>query len=320
MSLRDRSVLVTGGAGFIGSHLVDRIARERPGNLVVVDNFFLGTERNLEEARARFPGLKVHRADAGDLGTLHQIASSEKIEIIFDLAVFPLPTSLEFPSSTFRTNVAIALSCCELARMGVIRTLVHCSSSEAYGSAHYIPMDESHPLDAMTPYAASKAAADQLVLSYHRTFGIDMVIARPFNNFGPRQNAKSYAGIIPIVINKVRRGEPVEIYGDGLQTRDYVYALDTVECLVRLHDCKASRGKIVNVASAREVSVNDLVARLLRILGAPDHPVVHVAPRPGDVRRHCGKVDLLRSLTGYAPQGVSDDALRATVAWYREAS
>ena len=215
--IKGKNVLVTGGAGFIGSHLVDRIICDDPANLVVVDNFFLGNEDNLADARRAYPDLKLFRLDASDLAAMHQLVASQKIEVAFDLAVIPLPTSLSYPAWTIETNVGIATTLCELARWGNLQTLVHCSSSEAYGSATIVPMDESHPLLPSTPYAASKVSADHVVLSYILTFGIDAVVVRPFNNFGPRQNPGTYAGIIPIIINRVRKGEPVMIHGDGEQ-------------------------------------------------------------------------------------------------------
>ena len=207
---------------------------------------------------------------------------------------------------------------CELARSGAIGTLIHCSSSEAYGSALYSKMDEAHPLTPTTPYAASKAAADQVVLSYCQTFGIDAAIVRPFNNFGPRQNPGSYAGLIPIVINRVRRGLPIEIYGDGLQTRDYIFVRYTTEAMVRVYESATTRCKVVNVATGREITVNELVGRLLEAMEVPDHPVTHVADRPGDVRRHRGEVRLLRELTGFEPPSITAADLKETVDWYKE--
>jgi len=318
MSLQGKSVLVTGGAGFIGSHLVDRLIREQPRSLVVVDNFFLGSEDNLREARRNFPGLKIYRLDAANLPAMQHVVEIENTEVVFNLAVVPLPTSLEFPAWTVECNIQLALTWCELARVGAIKTLIHCSSSEAYGSALYSSMDEAHPIAPTTPYAASKAAADQIVLSYCQTFGIDAAIVRPFNNFGPRQNPGSYAGLIPIVVNRVRNGETVEIFGDGLQTRDYIFVNHTAEALVRVFESAATRCKVVNVATGSEITVNELVARLLHALEKPSYPVVHTAERPGDIRRHRGDVSLLRELTGFKPQGVSDEDLRTTVRWYME--
>jgi UDP-glucose 4-epimerase len=308
--------MVTGGAGFIGSHLVDRLIREEPAQLVVVDNFFLGHEDNLAAARAAFPALKLCRLDASDLAAMHQLVQAESTEVVFDLAVIPLPTSLQYPVWTVQTNVGIATTFCELARWGCIKTLIHCSSSEAYGTAQYVPMDESHPQMAITPYAASKSAADQVVLSYWRTFGIDAAIVRPFNNYGPRQNPGTYAGIIPIVIQKVRRGEPIEIHGDGEQTRDFIFVRDTADALVRVYERESTRGKVINIATGHEISVNDLVDRLLDVMGVRDYPRVRTAPRPGDVKRHCGDISLARSLIGFDPPVITDSYLQETVDWY----
>jgi UDP-glucose 4-epimerase len=317
-SVTGKSVLITGGAGFIGSHLVDRVLRDDPATLVVVDNFFLGHESNLTSALAARPDLEVVRLDASDLAAMQDVVAAHRTDVVFDLAVIPLPTSLTYPAWTVRTNVGIATTFCELARRGLVERLVHCSSSEAYGTARYVPMDESHPHDAITPYAASKSAADHIIESYVQTFGIDATIVRPFNNFGPRQNPGSYAGIIPIVVQRVLSGTPIEIHGDGEQTRDFIFAPETADMIMRVFASEASRGRVLNVASGVETSINELVRRLLDVLDAPEHPVVHTEGRPGDVRRHCADVTLARKLLDYEPRAMTDEDLLATVTWYRE--
>ena len=316
MSLKGKSVLVTGGAGFIGSHLVDRIILERPSNLVVVDNFFLGSENNLAQAKNSFKELEVVRLDAADLASMQDLVLHNEIDTIFDLAVVPLPTSLTFPAWTVHTNIGIATTLCEIARRGHIERFVHFSSSEAYGSARYVPMDESHPHDAITPYAASKSAEDHIISSYVQTFGIDATIVRPFNNIGPRQNPGSYAGIVPIVIRKVLSGEPIEIHGDGEQTRDLTWVRDSADFAVRIHDSEECRGQTLNVATGVETSMNDLVARILKIMGKEGHQIVHTDSRPGDVRRHCADVSKLDSLLGVTPGVLNNEELTETVDWY----
>ncbi len=316
MKLAGKSVLISGGAGFIGSHLADRIIKEDPANLVIVDNFFLGNETNINGVRRQFPAMKLFRLDASDLATMRHLVMSEKIDVVFNLAVIPLPASLLYPTWTINTNIGIAMTFCELARCGSIKTLVHCSSSEAYGSALHIPMDENHPLIPSTPYAASKAAADQIVLSYQQTFGIDTVIVRPFNNFGPRQNPGSYAGIIPIVVQKIKSGEPIEIFGDGEQTRDYIFVRDTVHAIVRVYEEESTRGRAINVATGYEITINKLVADLVRNAGVPNHPIIHTDERPGDIKRHCGDMKLAHELISFQPSAINDENLRETIEWY----
>jgi len=317
LKLKGKRVLITGGAGFIGSHLVDRVIREEPGRLVIVDNFFLGREENLTEAGKACPDLKLYRIDASNLAAMLQLVISEKIDVVFNLAIVPLPTSLEFPTWTIETNIGITTTFCELARRGYIQTLIHCSSSEVYGSALYAPMDEKHPLVPCTPYAASKAACDHIVLSYRQTYNIDTVIVRPFNNFGPRQNPGSYAGIIPIIIGRVLDNAPIEIFGDGEQTRDFIFVRDTTEAMVRIYEVEQTRGLVINIASGRETSMNSLVSQLLSVMGIPDHPRFHSAARPGDVRRHCGDINRLQELTGFLAHTISDETLVETMEWYR---
>lgn len=316
LSLAGKNVLVTGGAGFIGSHLIDRLVAEQPAGLVVVDNLFLGKISNLDAARQAFPSLAFYQQDACDYAAMRQIILAERIDVVFEMAVVPLPTSLVRPRWTCDVNLSAATVVCELLREECYETLVHFSSSEVYGTARSIPMDEQHPLEPCTPYAASKAGADHVVASYHKTFGLDVATVRPFNGFGPRQNEAAYAGIIPIVIARALAGDAVVVHGDGEQTRDFTYVGDIAEAAFQVYREPSTRGRVLNIASGREVSVNELVAELLQALGS-DVPVVHDAPRPGDVRRHCGSPALLEQLTGFRPGRSIDEGLEETVAWYR---
>ena len=318
LTLAGKRVMVTGGAGFIGSHLVDRVVADGPASVVVVDNLFLGKRSNLDASLEAFPHLHFHEQDASDYAAMRRILEEEPVDVVFEMAVVPLPTSLVEPRWTCDVNLSAATAICELLREGFFETLVHFSSSEVYGSARTVPMDEDHPLDPCTPYAASKAGADHIVSSYQKTFGLDVTTVRPFNGFGPRQNETAYAGIIPLVIGRALAGEPVFIHGDGHQTRDFTYVGEIAEAAVRIYGERSTRGRVVNVSSGREVSVNALVAMLLEALGA-DVPVIHDDPRPGDVRRHCGSPELLEQLTGFRPGRALDGALAETVRWYRAA-
>lgn len=316
MSLKNKSVLVTGGAGFIGSHLVDRLIKEEPDNLVVVDNFFIGKESNLKEARGKYPNLPIYNQDASDYEIMSEIMKNEGIEVVFNLAVVPLPASLTKPRWTFEQNVNITLSICELARNNYFDTLIHFSSSEVYGTSEYAPMDEKHPLNGTTPYAASKAASDQLVFSYCRTFGIDASIIRPFNNYGPRQNEGSYAGVIPLTIKRILNNEASVIYGDGKQTRDYLYVTDTANATICIYNSKNTRNKVLNIASGKEISIEYVIKNIAKYLNC-DKPIVYGRERPGDVRRHIANVYLAEDLIGFKPTVSLEEGLKLTVEWYK---
>lgn len=316
MSLRGKNVLVTGGAGFIGSHLVDALAAEDLGELVAVDNLFLGRRENLEAVRAKDVAFTFYETDASDLGAMRDIIARHKIDLVYNLAVVPLPASLERPKWSVDQNVLIATTLCQLAKDGAFETLIEFSSSEALGTARTVPMGENHPLAPITPYAASKAAADHIVMSYCLTFGIDAAILRPFNNFGPRQNDQAYAGIIPIVIRNVQTGRPITIFGDGRQTRDFIYVGDTARAAIDMAGAPETRGRVTHVGSGRETSVLDLVATILKLMDAGDHPVVHGPDRPGDVRRHCADITKARERFSFEPKVSIEDGLKATVAWY----
>jgi UDP-glucose 4-epimerase len=317
-TVRGKHVLVTGGAGFIGSHLVDRLIAQAAGDITVVDNFFLGNEANLEQARTSAPDLRILRADASDTTAMRAIFNELKpVDLVFDLAVIPLPTSLERPQWCFDTNVRITSTLCELLREERFETLVHFSSSEAYGSACTVPMREDHPLEPLTPYAASKAGSDHLVRTYAATFGVDALVVRPFNNYGPRQNDQQYAGIIPTLLRCTFEGRSFKLFGDGRQTRDYIFVSDTIEAALALYGCPAARGRVVNIGSGKEISMLDLLAAIERILGRPIAFEHHPA-RPGDVRRHLADTSLLQTLTGFAPRVGLEEGLARTVAFYQD--
>jgi len=317
MSLKNKSVLVTGGAGFIGSHLVDALTEKEPDNLVVVDSFFTGKKSNLKGAMEKYPLLKVYNQDASDQEMMCKIMKKESIEVVFDLAVIPLPASLSRPKWAFEKNVNIALSICELARNDYFDTLVHFSSSETYGSASYVPMDENHKLGALTPYAASKAAADLLILSYYKVFGVDTSIVRPFNNYGPRQNEGTYAGVIPLTVKRILAGESPVIYGDGEQTRDYIYVSETANAAIQIYNYKETRGKILNIGSGKETSINTLIKIIMELLNC-DKPIVYEKQRPGDVRRHIADVSLAKKLISFEQKIELEEGMKKTIEWYKD--
>lgn len=307
--------IVCGGAGFIGSHLVDALFGAGAEQVLVLDDFSLGREENL----APREGLRVERVDCCDLAAIRSLAADGgPWDLCFNLAVIPLPHSLERPRENVERNVAMTTSVLELGREGGFRRLVQYSSSEVYGTAQVAPMPETHPLHAHTPYAAAKAATDLVTQSYVMTFGLEAAIVRPFNTYGPRQNDSAYAGLIPVVVSRVRAGLPIVINGDGEQTRDMAYVADVAAGTLAAAGCDAVLGRTVNLGAGSEWSVNDMVDRLLEALGTPDHPVEHGEERPGDVRRLLADTSLARELFGYAPGTGIAEGFQATVDWYLE--
>lgn len=323
MSLKTKVVVVTGGAGFIGSHLVEDIIKQEPEKVVVIDCYYNGRNRNLcGSVDSYFHPFDYEHAfvvtqDASDFRHMKRIFTELQPDVVFDLAVLPLPASLEHPVETYRTNVELGMTMCELARLDLYKTLIHFSSSEVYGTCVCAPMSEDHPLNGRTTYAASKAAVDQLAIAYRHTFGIDVSIVRPFNTYGPRQNDKGYAAVIPITINRILSGKPPIIHGDGKQTRDYTYVTDVARAAIDVYYEKNTRGKAINIASGKEITIISLIEKIIDIMEYHGHPD-YEPELPGDVRRHIADISLAESLLGYTPWVSLETGLIKTIEWYME--
>ena len=311
------NILVTGGAGFIGSHLVDRLVLERPSKIVVVDNLFLGQPENLADARTNLGArLKIYIRDASIAPIMEQIVKEEEIQLVYDLATVPLPTSFGQPRWTFDNNVGIVMCLLELLRRDFFELYVHCSSSEAYGTAKFVPMTEDHPLNPTTTYGASKAAQDLLIQSYDRMYDLPFFIFRPFNNFGERQNDRAYAGVIPTTIQRVLSGQPPVQHGDGNQTRDFIYVKDTANAVVALTRA-GFRRDIVNVCRGREVSIKDLLRLIADVTSWKGSIEVAPNPRATDVARHFADSSKLRSIVkDFRPTDL-EPAIGRVVSWYK---
>jgi UDP-glucose 4-epimerase len=309
-----RSVLVTGGAGFIGSHLVDRLLA-RGHRVVVVDNFFLGKRENLAGAvAAGGDRLEIRYEDAADAVAMREIVERHEIRDVYNLATKALEYSFDNPRGAYEVNTSIALTLAELLRKGHYERLVHTSSSEVFGTAVTRPMTEDHPRNPTTPYAAGKAGADLALQSYVRTFDLDIRIVRPFNNYGPRQNAGAYAGVVPKTMSRLLRGEPPVLHGDGSQGRDFVYVEDVAEGLVRVAECDAARGLDLNIASGRETPILELLETMCRIAGF-DGEWIREPRRVADVDHHIGDASRLEEITGYVPSTSLADGLARTWEW-----
>jgi UDP-glucose 4-epimerase len=308
-----KTVLVTGGAGFIGSHLVDRLIADGAAHVVVIDNMFLGSEDNLDEAQATGK-LTLYKDDAEFATSLDYIFQRHAIDIVFNCATKALNYSFMNPANAFSTNVTVVLNLLELQRRGAYKSLCHFSTSEVYGSAVYEPMDEKHPRNPTTTYAAGKAAADLAVESFVHMFGLDACIVRPFNNYGPRQNHKGLlAGVIPITAWRIlNQGMPV-IHGDGQQSRDFIHVRDTVDAVVKLFRVLPA-GESVNISTDNQVTIGDLVTRIAAILGYQGD-ILRKPARAADVLCHNASNQKVHSLIDYSLTDF-DTGLRETLDWY----
>jgi UDP-glucose 4-epimerase len=312
--LKGKNILVTGGAGFIGSHLVDEIIKKEPAKLVVLDNFFLGKEENLRAAK-KFPHFKLYRDDASRYELVEELIEKEKIEVVFNLATKALLYSFVDQDDAYMVNVDVASVILRLLHQKKYQTLIHFSSSEAYGTARQVPIAEDHPLFPETLYAAGKASADLMVHAYCRTFDLDIVTVRPFNNYGPRQNEGTYAALIPITIKRILKGQKPLLEGTGKQTRDFIFVKDTVEAALALYENESASGQIVNVASGEETSVKEIIDSVCKALDYKGD--WEKAPRRvADVDRHLASTKLAQKLIDFKPQVSLEEGLKQTVAWY----
>jgi len=314
-----KRVVVTGGAGFIGSHLVDALLGAGCARVAVVDNFFLGKIENIAAAEGYGDLFHLYREDAAERTAIEAVIEAEKPDIVFNLATKALLYSFFNPAGACSVNLDIALNLADLLRLGRYGKLVHVSTSEVYGSAIRVPMDEDHPLRAETTYAAGKAAADLALASYVNQYGIDVVTIRPFNNYGPRQNDGALAAIIPLTIKRILAGQQPIIQGDGLQTRDFVFVGDTVDALLRFGQCEAAKGQVFNVASGRETSIRTIVEQLCQALSYKGGIEIQ-AQRVADVRRHLACVNKATTMVGNIAPTQLEDGLLRTVEWYRRSN
>jgi UDP-glucose 4-epimerase len=307
-------ILVTGGAGFIGSHLVDHLV-EQGERVTVLDDLSTGHEHNLQQARKRGDVQLITGSilDANAVGTA--IAGCDRV---FHLAVQCVRRSLGKPFENHEVNATGTLRMLEAARRTKVRRFVYCSSSEVYGNADTELMNETDTVcEPTTVYAAAKLAGESYSKAYHRTYGLPTIIVRPFNAFGPREHDQGdLAEVIPRFVIRVLNGHPPVIFGDGSNGRDFTYVTETARGLAMAATCDALVGREVNVAFGRMVRITEVADSVLRICQRRDCKPIFAPARPGDVRLLHADTKLAREVLGFAAAIPFEEGLERYLTWF----
>ncbi|MCX6641684.1 MAG: GDP-mannose 4,6-dehydratase [bacterium] len=315
-ALQSKKILITGADGFIGSHLVETLVSLGADVRAFVYynswnsiGWLSDVNPDIQSVVQIFPG------DIRDSGRVQQAVCDN--DFVFHLSsLIGIPYSYHAPRSYVETNVLGALNVLEACRASKkLERLIHTSTSEVYGSAQQVPISENHPLVGQSPYSASKIAADQLAESFHRSFNLPVVIARPFNTFGPRQTARA---VIPTIASQLLSKCSVLKLGARTPTRDFNYVQDTVDAMIALACCPQAEGKVVNIGSGREWSIEQTAEMLMSICDY--HPNIscdeeRLRPEQSEVNRLLADNRLILELTGWEPKITFEDGLRNTVEW-----
>jgi len=309
-----RRVVVTGGAGFIGSHLVDALM-DRGDHVTVIDDLSVGSLENIARHEGR-PNFRFVQADVLDKPAMHRLTAGANT--IFHLATQCVRVSIFDPDLVHRVNTEGTLNLLHAAAAAGHCRFVYVSSSEAFGSAVRVPMAEDHPFDPTTIYGASKLAGELYTTAFHRTDRLSAVIVRPFNTYGPRAHFEgAYGEVIPKFVVRALNGRSPIVFGDGTQTRDFTDVEDTVHGIVLAAECDGLVGRSVNIARGREVSINDIASLVLQACGRPGLSAEHGPERPADVRRHCADISRARRMLEFEPRVDIDEGIRRYVEWFR---
>jgi UDP-glucose 4-epimerase len=311
MNLKGQHVLVTGGAGFIGSELVRQLVAGG-ARVVVVDNLCNGRRENL----AGLPGdqVRLHVADIRDCETVGPLLRD--VDTVFHLACLGVRHSIHSPLENHQVNAEGTLLLLMAARAAGARRFVCVSSSEVYGTAQQVPMSEDHPTRPMTVYGASKLAGECYARAFHRTYDFPAVVVRPFNTYGPRCHHEGDSGeVIPKFLLRCLVGRPLIIFGDGQQTRDFTFVADTARGILAAALTDNAIGQTINLGSGCETSMNELARVVAGVVGRSP-TIVHEPRRPGDVRRLCADATRARALLGYGPEIDLCAGIARLKAWY----
>jgi len=308
---------VTGGAGFIGSNLAERLAADGH-RVLVVDNFSTGSDKNLagwvEEARNR---VQVLRIDVNETDALRE--AFHGVTYVFHQAAIPsVPKSIANPQATQRANIDGTLSVLIAARDAKVKRVVAASSSSIYGDDPGLPKTENRTGRPLSPYALSKSVTEEYCRLFHQLFGLETVCLRYFNVFGPRQDPKSeYAAVVPRFATRLLAGKQPTVYGDGEQTRDFTFVTNVVEANLKAATAPDACGEAFNIGCGNQVSLNHLLSLLNQILGA-SVSAVYEPSRAGDVRHSVADISKAKKLMNYSPAITLKEGLERVLDWYRE--
>jgi dTDP-glucose 4,6-dehydratase len=312
-----KRVLVTGGAGFISSAFIRHLLKATPYDVVSLDALtYAGNLENLADIRSH-ERLSFVQGDIRDDRLIRSVVG--QVDVIVNAAAesHVEKSILEGASEFVATNVEGTRVLLDAIRDVPVERFILISSSEVYGTAEAAPMDEEHPLNPRSPYAATKAGADRLAYSYHATYGLPIVIVRPFNNYGPRQHPEK---VVPRFILQALADEPLTLHGDGSASRDWLYVdddADGIEAVIEA-DADAVVGEVINLATGVDAPVSRIADLVLELLGKPSSLKQFIAERPGQVHRHVGSTDKAERLLGWRARTPLEEGLERTVAWYRE--
>lgn len=315
MNWNGKRVLVTGAGGFIGSHLAETLVAAGARVRALVHYNALGTWGWLDSSPRRHEMELV----AGDICDRDSIrAAMQGVGVTFHLAaLIAIPYSYRAPTSYLRTNIEGTLNILQAARDFGAERVIHTSTSEVYGTARYVPIDEAHPLQGQSPYSASKIGADKMAEAFHLSFGVPVVTVRPFNTFGPRQSARA---VIPTIITQCLAGKPIRL-GNLRPTRDMNFVANTVDGFLRAGAAPAAVGRTINLGSGREISIGDLAQMIAQLTGhalAVELQEERLRPEGSEVERLLADNRLARDLLGWAPAVALEEGLARTIDWMRQ--
>jgi nucleoside-diphosphate-sugar epimerase len=308
------SYLVTGGAGFIGSHLTEELVR-RGDQVRVVDNLITGKRRNLDHVL----GVEFLEGDLANMSVC--VRAVQGVDYVLHQAAIPsVPRSVKDPVTSNRANVDASLNLLVAARDAGVKRLVYAGSSSAYGNTPTLPKREDMPSNPLSPYALQKLVAEQYCQMFTQLYGLETVTTRYFNVFGPRQDPGSpYSGVISLFATAILEGRRPTIYGDGEQTRDFTFVANVVDGVLRACEAPGTAGEVINVATGNRISLNNLLKTMNKIAGTNIEPV-YDEPRAGDVKDSQADITKAKTLLGYEPTAPLETGLEKTLAWCRTQS